>query len=896
MLLFIGAKAQVSTDPTYPIASSGVTVYFDATGTGLDGYTGDVYAHTGVTVDGDQWQYVIGQWGDNSAQPKLTRISTNHYKLDISPSIYDFYGVPTSKTISQMCFVFRSADGSSQTSDIFVTVYGKKVSFDSPDTNKIYSIGDSVDVSAVSVFADSIKLYVADTLYKKIAGKNLDTKVAAKTAGRIKLKAIAFNTTDTTTSESSFFVRETKPTVTLPSGLEDGINYINNDSVVLVLYAPKKKYVFVKGDFNNWSIMPEYQMNLTPDSTRFWLGIGHLTSGKEYAYQYYVDGQFSIADPYTEKILDPWNDKYISSSTYPNLKAYPKGAQGIVSVFQTDQQPYNWQVTNFKRPDKKKLVIYELLVRDFSSQSNYQAIIDSLDYLKRLGINAIELMPIMEFEGNISWGYNPDFYFAPDKYYGTKNKLKELIDVCHKNGIAVILDVVFNHSMGQSPLVQLYFDRKTGKVTPDNPWYNVSSPNTAYSWGYDFNHESPDTRRFVDRALAFWLKEYHIDGYRFDFAKGFTNTAGDGTAYDASRISILKQYADTIWKTSPGAYVILEYFVDNSEEKVMSDYGTMTWGNLNYAYSQSSMGYSDGSDFSWISYKNRGFNNASVVGYMESHDEERLMYKNLTWGNASGGYSVKDLTTALNRIKEVSVFFLTVPGPKMLWQFEELGYDYSIDYCEDGSINTDCRTHPKPVRWDYYTKQRRRNLYNFWSNLIHLRNKLGVFSTNDFSMNTSGIVKQIILRGNDTDVVIIGNFDVVEHSASPAFPHSGTWYDYFSGTQINASKATIELKPGEYRMYFDVDMGHYTGIRNKCDKIGDDVMVFPNPTNNFLIFDNLNVGDRVVVSDILGKEVDSFDVRNIGEIRRDYSKLSNGIYFVEIITKKGDKKLKFVKE
>ncbi|NOZ04318.1 MAG: hypothetical protein GXO92_06915 [FCB group bacterium] len=101
-------------------------------------------------------------------------------------------------------------------------------------------------------------------------------------------------------------------------------------------------------------------------------------------------------------------------------------------------------------------MIYELLVRDFIDRHDYQTLIDTLDYLEKLGINAIELMPINEFEGNSSWGYNPSFYFAPDKYYGTRQDLKLFIDECHRRGIAVIMDIVLNHTYGQSPLVSGY--------------------------------------------------------------------------------------------------------------------------------------------------------------------------------------------------------------------------------------------------------------------------------------------------------------------------------------------------------------------------------------------------------------------------------------------------------
>ena len=143
----------------------------------------------------------------------------------------------------------------------------------------------------------------------------------------------------------------------------------------------------------------------------------------------FVNDELLIADPYADKLLDPWNDQYISDETYPDLIGYPKDTtSGIVSVLQTADEEYMWQVTDFQPPAKTDLIIYELLIRDFTSDHSYRTLTDTISYLKNLGVNAIELMPVNEFEGNESWGYNPSFYFAPDKYYGPKNDLKIFID------------------------------------------------------------------------------------------------------------------------------------------------------------------------------------------------------------------------------------------------------------------------------------------------------------------------------------------------------------------------------------------------------------------------------------------------------------------------------------
>lgn len=582
--------------------------------------------------------------------------------------------------------------------------------------------------------------------------------------------------------------------------LPDGITRISDDSLAFVLFAPKKESVYLIGDFNNWTISESYKMDKREnDENRFWIKIGNLDKNKEYVCQYLIDESIRIADPYANKISDPWNDSGISASIYPDLIQYPSGKTSeIAMVVSTKEDTYNWKISNYKVNDPHNLVIYEILIRDFTEQRSIKAVEAKLPYLKALGINAIELMPFNEFEGNDSWGYNPSFYFATDKAYGTSNDYKDFIDACHQNGMAVIMDMVLNHSYGQSPLVRMY-QSKNGNPSADNPWYNVTSPNTTYSWGYDFNHESVYTQQFVDSVCAFWIKEYKVDGFRFDFTKGFTNKPGDGGAYDQSRINILQRMADQIWKRKKDALVILEHLADNSEEKVLAEYGMMLWGNLNYNMNEATMGWVHNSDLSWGSYKQRGWQIPNLVAYMESHDEERLMYKNKMHGNASGSYNVKDLSTGLERCEAAAVLLFSMPGPKMIWQFGELGYDYFL-----GSSMEEGRLDPKPVRWDYYDEPDRKSLYDVFAEMITLKKTKPVFSTSNYAIDLTGAFKYIVLNSSEDTVVAMANFDVIPATKNVGFGRAATWTDHFTGNSITSdtNNQTITLQPGEYRLYF----------------------------------------------------------------------------------------------
>ena len=588
----------------------------------------------------------------------------------------------------------------------------------------------------------------------------------------------------------------------------DGITRISDDSLAFVLFAPNKESVHLIGDFNDWEISEDYLMKKEDD--RFWIKIGNLDKTKEYICQYLIDNTLRIADPYANKISDPSNDKNIPASVYPDLIAYPTGKTSqIAMIVSTKKDDYTWKIQNFTVPDTKNLVIYELLIRDFTTQGSINGVRERLPYLKELGVNAVELMPFNEFEGNDSWGYNPSFYFAPDKAYGTGNDYKAFIDECHANGMAVIMDMVLNHSYGQSPMVRMYQNGST--ISPDNPWYNVKSnfANPDAQWGYDFNHESPYTQAFVDSVCSYWMKEYKIDGYRFDFTKGFSNTpypaTGDnwGSAYDAARIKNLKRIYDELKKRNPHAIFICEHLSDNREEKELADYGMLLWGNLNYNVNEMTMGwgeeqgdYGNKGDISWGSYRQREWSQPDLVAYMESHDEERLMYKNIQWGKEQGTYSVKQIPVGLQRNAAAAVIFFTLPGPKMIWQFGELGYDVSINY--NGRLGK------KPQRWNYYDDTNRKALFDVYAKMIDLRKSKSVFSTSDFTIELTNHFKTIVLKSANETVVAMANFDVTSKTKNVDFTKTGVWKDYFTDSEITADAATksITLNPGEYRLYF----------------------------------------------------------------------------------------------
>ncbi|MEP7318573.1 MAG: alpha-amylase family glycosyl hydrolase, partial [Panacibacter sp.] len=827
-------------------ASTPVTITMDANygNKGLLNHvpTTDVYVHIGVitskSTSSSDWKYVKFPWPGTTTAAQCTYVNNNRWKYTINGGLRTYFGITDAgETIKKIAILFRSGGNgdfvqrNANGSDMYIPVYdnGVYARLDSPLRQPTYipvsepvnkNIGDAIAISAKSSVAGTLKIFFNGNLLTTSATTSASANPTI-TLGGDQLIVAEITSGITVSRDTTKFVVAKSVVAALPEGAKDGINYEAGDtSAILVLYAPLKNNIFVLGDFNNWSQSSQYLMNITPDANKFWIRLTHLTPGTEYAYQYLIDNSLKVADYNTEKVLDPDNDKYISTATYPNLKAYPTGkTTGIVSILQTKKPTYTWQVSNFSKPDKRNLIIYELLVRDFVAAQNWQTVKDTLSYLKRLGINTIEVMPFNEFEGNSSWGYNPSFYFAPDKAYGTETALKQFIDECHKQGIAVIMDMVFNHSFGQSPMVQMYWDAVNNSPAANSPWFNPV-PKHAYNVGYDINHESIATNDFVNRVINHWLTNYKIDGFRWDLSKGFTQKQtcdnngehcdeGAFGAYDASRVATWKKYYGYMQTASSGSYCILEHFADNSEELELSNNGMMLWGNLNYNFNEATMGWLTNSDFKWGIYTERGWSQPNLVTYMESHDEERIMYKNEQYANqGNAAYNTRSVTIGTKRNGMAAAFFAMIPGPKMVWQFGELGYDYSRCYLSTNGEGGDCNTklNPKPIKWDYQQNADRQALYSVYSNLFKLRNNasyLSTFTTGTITRDLSSAVKWLIVQDNALKVVVIGNFDIYAKTATISFPNVGLWYSYLTGTSISLSSTayTVTLQPGEYYVY-----------------------------------------------------------------------------------------------
>ena len=735
----VSGKEIFYTDPTFPNADEPCTIYFRPQ------ESDEFHSQTG-DLYAHIWLRTGGEsafgpeWGDNDAKYKLTKVEGEAlWSMTLAPTIREWFGSGTSPC-QRIGILARTADKSKQTEDYFIRV-----------TDEKYGLPD------------------------------------------------------------------------MPPGLKHGINYIDNSTVTLVLYDRDNKgrnhdFCNLLWDENWWGYdqKPKKPLTYDDESGCWWITLTDLNPDRQYKFQYQLGYGSNVTvqtfDPYSEIVYDRSNDKWISSYTYPDLaKEYGDSHagrdNGFISAFKINRDVYDWKVKDYDIEDKNDLVIYELLIRDFTDnaygEGSIKAALGQIDYLKKLGINAVELMPVQEFDGNDSWGYGPHSYFALDKAYGTRTDYKRFIDVCHQNGIAVLFDVTYNHATGVHPYAALYWDGD--KTASNNPWFNQYAPH-QWSVYHDWNHSNPMVREHVKRNLTYLMTEYKVDGFRFDLTKGFTQNSGTEGSYDQSRVDYLKEYHAHIRSVDDDAVMICEHFVDDENYELGKD-GIKVWRNMNHSFIKAQRGEMGEADFTGLT---NTFNAdgtmggwqtfGQFVGYQESHDEERTNFE-AQW--------TKGFATRIERAKLNAAFFLLAPGPKMIWQFGEIGYDISI--------NENDRVGKKPCKTaEYMAVKERKALYDTYAMLLKFRKDNPRFFDGDvnFRWYVDGAHQEgrymFAKDGDGNHFALFGNFSSSRRNISVELPHDGSWYEYTTGAEWRGKSHSPSLAEGGFYLLVD--------NKNKCIK------------------------------------------------------------------------------
>lgn len=877
----LGGVPIVTFNPTFPTVDQEITITFDATGTPLEGAT-SVYLHSGISTNETNplsFNKTIGNWGQDDGIGQMTSTGTDIWQIIIT-DIYTVYGIDPDEDVFGFNYLFRNAAGSLKEDNAgenyynavdpesYFTIQSPSYSPYLAEVNIDFDINSTANVIPTQwelTEIDPVSEAFIATITTQSAGLTFSYTHNVNTTQLKKYKLIAdFGSGNIKYKTFEILAHDPVSLLSRPAWTKLGINYHDADETkaTLVLHAPTytvykdglgnqtgtnttaaKNIVYVIGDFNDWTPSETYKMNRdrdgwngTTDSDAdndhgdyWWIELSDLVPGEEYVFQYLMEDNLQVADPYCNKISD-FDDQYIDSDIYPNLPMYPSEAIDRASVLQTQQPEYIFTASDFSKPSNNNLNIYELHFRDFTEEGTYLAAIEKLDYIKGLGINAIHVMPVSEFEGNSSWGYNPNFYFAADKAYGKAEDLKLFIDECHKRKIQVFNDLVLNHAFYSNVMAKMYWNEADTKPANDNPWFNpdhkmVSDP--AGWWGADWNHESVHTQSMIDNILDYWLQEFKFDGFRFDFTKGFGQTAQDSgdpwaSSYDQARIDLLKRMVDGMWARNPGSVAIFEHLAWASEDKVLADHGVLLWSGQGHHNQVKNfvLGFDTDDpnlyDSGIYNSSNLNFNFANWMSYPESHDEERLSYELSQYFNGP-----KTTENIVNRMKLGLAFNMLFPGPRMLWEFEELAYDISIDF--------NGRTGEKPPKWEYYNNDKRKELYTLIQKLFKLRNKYPMYNaTPDYGNigTESGSIdiprRMSLSDDNGHYAIVIGNLDPNNsHSVTPGYQVTGEWYKYngdfnIDGTVVNVSTTsdTYSLNPSEVFLLTNFKIDDCTHVVN----------------------------------------------------------------------------------
>ncbi len=543
----------------------------------------------------------------------------------------------------------------------------------------------------------------------------------------------------------------------------DGITYF-------LFYGPNLRRVWVAGDFSSWQ---KVNMYLTPDRVWWWVIVSNTSPGQKYKF---VIEKYN--DPNLHWISDPGAKKNIYS---PGMDT--SGNESVI----VDHSSYTWQSTTWQRPGYEYYVIYQLHIRtfytngpgDYYGWGTFETAISKFDYLTNLGVTAIEPLPINEFSGDQSWGYNYVLFYAPEtSYVGTNlttvNTFKKFVDEAHKRSMAVILDLVFNH-IGPSDDILAAYDPAYDWSNPQTYWYSGSTP-----WGPKPNYSNPIVRKFLIDSAKYLMKYYKVDGFRFDA----TAFIGDWP-FLQELTSQLRSFASND-NNGQNILLVAEHLPNDTwiNRKVSSGgAGFDSQWNVNLSHElknlfktgPSSLDINNIANYLVASYLNNGTDNQNPYGiyaiqYLSSHDEvangkqrPAADLKNRgSWGNSeydAQGQTITGLATAIMAFGYPMIF--------MGDEFLEGYYPNNQDWFRDD----------KPITWANLVNTRATNTWRAVKDLINARkqhiNKPYYVGINIIHINNT--VKVIgFSRGNDIYVIV--NYDKQNYSSyGIPFPSTGTW-------------------------------------------------------------------------------------------------------------------------
>jgi 1,4-alpha-glucan branching enzyme len=540
--------------------------------------------------------------------------------------------------------------------------------------------------------------------------------------------------------------------------------------VAFRVWAPHADKVYVTGDFNNadWE-SDAYAMEKEKDGNWYREVIGAKAGDR---YHYVIekgDQEWIKRDPYGKKLTEDQRSTIIY-----------------------DPNEYEWQNEDFQLPSWNELVLYEIHVGTFNVRNlnnnkpaTFKDCLKKIPYLKKLGINAISLMPIISFAGEYSWGYNSTDIFSVENTYGGPDDFKLFIDECHKNGIAVILDLVYNHA-GPDNLDIWQFDGWSEDGKGGLYFYQDYKAQTP--WGdtrYDYGRG--EVRNYLRDNVTMWLEEYRLDGLRFDathyIRKVDPTLSGDDIPEGWSLLQWLNEEKNRLfpWKISIAEDISNEPWVVKTVGEGGAGFDAQ-WDTSFVKIIRAQLIASEDGNRNMYDVKRaieRNYNNAAFqrVIYTESHDD-------VANGEARLTYEI-DLTEDHNRSffsKKRSILgagiVLTSPGIPMIFQGQEMLEDMWFE-------DTD------PIDW--FLAQKYKGIIHAYRDLIRLRrnkfeNTRGLQGQHCDVFHVNDEQKVIAYHrwdegGAGDDVVIIASFsNNAYENYNIGMPRPGIWKVRFNSS------------------------------------------------------------------------------------------------------------------
>lgn len=532
----------------------------------------------------------------------------------------------------------------------------------------------------------------------------------------------------------------------------------HESGVAFRVWAPHSDAVYVTGSFNEWS--PDAHPMAKEEGGYWYADIPSAAIGHEYRYRLVSGDKVLLRiDPYARQVTSSVGNSVVHDPHF------------------------DWEGDNFHIPPANELVIYEMHLGTFHEDHDAQTdkfteAVQKLDHLQRLGVNAIEVMPLAQFAGKLSWGYNPSCVFAVETNYGGPAAFKRFVKSVHQAGLAVILDVVYNH-FGPTDLDLWQFDGWSENGQGGIYFYNDWRAETP--WGAtrpDYGRK--EVRQFIRDNALMWLEEYHVDGLRLDMTLYMHNVrASDDPGGDLpDGWGIIQWINREVHERFPDRITIAEDLQNDDRLTKPVDQGgagfTAQWA-ARFVHPVRAAVITPNDDQRSLDSVREAIDGRyngdpfQRVIYSESHDEvangKARVASEIDPKNPDSWFAQKRTTLA-------AALVLTSPGIPMLFQGQE--------FLEDGWFQDS-------VPLDWHKSQEFSGLVRMYRDLVHLRlNRFGTTrgltgsGLNTFHQNQADNVlayHRWHQGGPSDDVVVVVNLSHQAHeNYKLGFPSAGTWH------------------------------------------------------------------------------------------------------------------------